>query len=591
MCGIHLIWGKGANEEAIQKLVNSSQHRGPDQQAVYSPWPGLWVGVNRLKILDLTNSANQPFSTSDGNHLLVFNGEVYNHQELRKLISLMGVEVQTQSDTEVLLYYLKYFGTKGLGKVNGMFSLIFLDLTRKSVLIARDRNGEKPLYYSHNPDNLIISSEVRGIASLRETATDWDQSEHFFYFRAPAPGKTFYRGIREWKAGRYSTVYQPSTFRWDLIPDPKKSDLTPDLSLFEKTLTEAVSRQFHADVPVGMLLSGGSDSALLYANWYKKTGIPLPAFTIQVEKKYHSSYPDGNASKKLSRQIPMDLHLVPVDQHIFLENWEDYLHSIDLPIGDSSGFLTWLIGKNAKTHVKVLISGAGADELWGGYQRHAAFQSYLQKHEFWIKWAPLLKNLPLGRKRNKFLSGIHPMPNQTFLNFSALQNPPLELMEEYERVFNSSLPEYKRMLDFDRQVYLVQDVLKLVDNSLMAHGIEGRSPYLDSEFLGLWQNVKNPEFICGKPWIKQLLREDQLGWVADRKKMGFGLPLKEWLSEKGEFSSRVFRTLKSFATSHGENFSLPARQILNHPEKFNQSDFLTLYNLFLLAEWAKLHRL
>ncbi len=139
------------------------------------------------------------------------------------------------------------------------------------------------------------------------------------------------------------------------------------------------------------------------------------------------------------------------------------------------------------------------------------------------------------------MSGIRPDPNHTFLNFSALQNPPSELTGDYERIFNSKLSEYKRMLDFDRQVYLVQDVLKIHDNALMAHGIEGRAPYLDTTLLALWQKVEEPKLFTGKPWIKNLLRENQLSWVADRKKFGFGLPLKEWLREKGEFSKKDFR--------------------------------------------------
>jgi asparagine synthase (glutamine-hydrolysing) len=260
-------------------------------------------------------------------------------------------------------------------------------------------------------------------------------------------------------------------------------------------------------------------------------------------------------------------------------------------VGDSAGFLTWMIGKKAKNQVKVLISGAGAEELWGGYQRHVAFSKYWEQHKFWSNWAGFFEKLPLGREWKKFMSGIHPNPDQTFLNFSALQNPPADLVGDYERIFNANLPEYKRMLDFDRQVYLVQDVLKVHDNALMAHGIEGRSPYLDSSILGIWQKVEDPALLCGKPWIKNLLQKNDLAWVADRRKFGFGLPLKEWLSAKGEYSTRVFSSLKGFDRSHGEKFPSAIRQILQRPEDGVKSQFLTLYNLFLLSEWVKLHRL
>ncbi|MBA4300764.1 MAG: asparagine synthase (glutamine-hydrolyzing) [Cyclobacterium sp.] len=588
MCGIHLIWGKKASKKSIQALVDATHHRGPDQSAIYSPWNGLWIGVNRLKILHHGPDADQPFWAPDGNSLLILNGEIYNFQELRRLLTKMGIEFITQSDTEVLLHYLKIFGQKGLQKLNGMFSFIYIDLISKSVLVARDRNGEKPLYYAQSPDNLVISSELRGITAFQAHVPDWDQVDHYFYFRAPAPGKTFHRGISAWKPGRYSTLFRHDTFRWDTLPVPQGDNEPPSQTSFAKLLEKTVLNQFHADVPVGLLLSGGADSSLLYSLWYRKTGTSLPAFTIQVEKKYRSKYADGDQAIRFSKQIPTDHHLIDIDQNAFLENWEEYIRSVDLPIGDSAGFLTWMIGKKAKSEVKVLISGAGSDELWGGYQRHAAFDKYLQLQRFWCKWADYLKKLPFGKNWKKFTSGIQLDPNTTFLNFSALQNPPTEMIGDYERIFNPKLPVYKRMLDFDRQVYLVQDVLKVHDNALMAHGIEGRSPYLDSSLLGLWQRVEDPALLLGKPWIKNLLRENELGWVADRKKFGFGLPLQEWLSESGELSKRVFATLKEFDKTQGENFSNPVRQILRNPESGVKTQFLTLYNLFLLAEWSKL---
>lgn len=588
MCGIHLIWGKKASKKSIQALVDATHHRGPDQSAIYSPWNGLWIGVNRLKILHHGPDADQPFWAPDGNSLLILNGEIYNFQELRRLLTKMGIEFITQSDTEVLLHYLKIFGQKGLEKLNGMFSIIYIDLISKSVLVARDRNGEKPLYYAQSPDNLVISSELRGITAFQAHVPDWDQVDHFFYFRAPAPGKTFHRGISAWKPGRYSTLFRHDTFRWDTLPVPQGDNEPPTQTSFAKLLEKTVLNQFHADVPVGLLLSGGADSSLLYSLWYRKTGTSLPAYTIQVEKKYRSKYADGDQAIRFSKQIPTDHHLIDIDQKAFLENWEEYIRSVDLPIGDSAGFLTWMIGKKAQSEVKVLISGAGSDELWGGYQRHAAFDKYLQLQRFWCKWADYLKKLPFGKNWKKFTSGIQLDPNTTFLNFSALQNPPTEMIGDYERIFNPKLPVYKRMLDFDRQVYLVQDVLKVHDNALMAHGIEGRSPYLDSSLLGLWQRVEDPALLLGKPWIKNLLRENALGWVADRKKFGFGLPLQEWLSESGELSKRVFATLKEFDKTQGENFSNPVRHILRNPESGVKTQFLTLYNLFLLAEWSKL---
>lgn len=591
MCGIHLIWGQGANEESIRKLVAQSRHRGPDQEAVYSPWPGLWIGVNRLKILHPGPDADQPFWSQDGQSLLIWNGEIYNYQALRSLLTKMGGNFNTQSDTEVLLHWIKIFGTQGLEKLQGMFALIYVNLSDKSVLVARDRSGEKPLYYSQNQHSFLLSSETLGMTELLKPKTDWDQLEHYFILRTPLQGKTFFKKIKEWKPARYSTIYQHSSFRWDNIPSAKSKEENIGQKEFKGLLTEAISKQFHADVPVGMMLSGGADSSLLYALWHQETGRTLPAYTIQVEKKYRSKYGDGNAASRFVKKFPADHRLVNIDQKVFWENWEPYLNSVDQPIGDSAGFLSWMIAKEAKADVKVLISGAGADELWGGYQRHEAYFRYLEKKDFLVKWSSLLEKLPFGREWKKFMSGIDSHPNKTFLNFSGLQNPGEELAEDYERVFNPHLPDYKRGLSFDRQVYLVQDVLKIHDNALMAHGVEGRAPYLDVPMLNYWEKIDDPALLRGKVWIKGCLEELDLGWISARKKFGFGLPLAEWLGEKGEFSKRVFSSIQAFEQTHGSHFPESMRPLAKNPQAGVKTHFLTIYNLFLLAEWAKLREL
>ncbi|PZX49312.1 asparagine synthase (glutamine-hydrolysing) [Algoriphagus ratkowskyi] len=591
MCGIHLIWGKGANEEAINSMLQQSQHRGPDQQASFSPWPGLWIGVNRLKILHTGSEADQPFWSPDGSSLLIWNGELYNYQEIRNLLIQMGIIFITQSDTEVVMQVLRVFGIKGLEKLQGMFALIYVDLTEKSLLVSRDSNGEKPLYYAQNPDTLLVSSECKSIQSLKSADLDNRQLEPYFYLRAPFLGNTFLQGIHEWKPGLYSKILNHSAFRWDHIPDGAKLSCEPTFDSFKETLTDSVLNQFHADVPVGVQLSGGADSSLLYALWYKETGIPLPSFTIQVQEKYRNKYLDGDAASRFSKQVPSSHHLIKIDQATFWENWEDYLKSMDQPIGDSAGFLNWMIGKEAKKSIKVLISGAGADELWGGYQRHKAFDFYQNHKGLLLKFQSILAKIPLKRGYQKFISSIDSDPRRTFLNFSGLDILPNDLALDYDRVFNKNLPNYIQMLDFDRQVYLVQDVLKIQDNALMAHSIEGRSPYLDASMLDVWRNVEDEQLLKGKPWIKQFLTELDLHWVSERKKMGFGLPLQEWFAENGEFAKRVFSSIKAFEKTHGEHFPTKMRVLAAKPEHGVKHHFLTLYNLFLLAEWVKLHRL
>jgi len=333
------------------------------------------------------------------------------------------------------------------------------------------------------------------------------------------------------------------------------------------------------------------DSSLLYSTWYNNTGTPLPAYTIQVEKKFRKKYGDGDAAIELLKKVPAYHHIIEMDQKSFWENWDDYLKSIDYPIGDSAGFLTWMIGKEAKNDVKVLISGAGADELWGGYNRHQAYDFYLKKQKLLLMLKPYLQKVPLNRHIKKFFNSIESNQEKTFLNFSALQPISDDLASDYERIFNSKLKPYKGALDFDRQVYLAQDVLKIHDQALMAHSIEGRAPYLSGSMLSFWHEIQDESVLKRKVWIKELLIESGLVQVTQREKFGFGLPLQEWLSEKGGFSSRVFNRVKAFEKSHGDIFPAEMRILAKTPESGAKHQFLALYNIFLLAEWVELKNL
>ncbi|MDN3204138.1 asparagine synthase (glutamine-hydrolyzing) [Algoriphagus sediminis] len=586
MCGIHLIWGQGAKEENLRILLESSFHRGPDHQDLCSPWPGLWIGVNRLRISDPTPKADQPFWTKDGHSLIIWNGEIYNHRELRSLLETMGKDFESNSDTEVLITWLRSFGVKGLSKLKGMFSLILVDVMTKSILVARDPSGEKPLYYQHSQDSLCISSSVSGINKIWPSDLDMASVENYAFLRSARRGHTFYKRIQEWKPNRFSQISNPGTFRFDPLPHEEESDTNS----FEKILDRVVERQFDSDVPKGVLLSGGADSSLLYSHWYQKTGKALPAFTFAAEKKYQKKYDDIHWVRNLTDLFPAELHEVSIDQHSFAKHFEDYVANLDEPVGDSAGFLLWMLGKEAKNQgIKVLISGAGADELWGGYRRHDAFEKYLKNKRLYLFLKSTLSWMPLTRSYSKFFDSIHESEERTFLNFSALRPVPSYIFQDYYRIFDQGLDPYRKALDFDRRVYLVEDVLKVQDQALMAHGIEGRSPYLDSDFLSLWKQSPNRD-LKAKRGIKELLLKYDLGQIANRKKLGFGLPLEEWFQEGESFAKKAFQSIKELENRLGETLPSPISEISQRPGYFVKSDFLMLYNLFLFSEWVNLRK-
>ncbi|MHA7130723.1 asparagine synthase (glutamine-hydrolyzing) [Algoriphagus namhaensis] len=590
MCGIHLIWGKLANEQNLQLLLDESAERGPDQQMVFSPWPGLWVGVNRLRISDTSSAADQPFWTEDEHAFLIYNGELYNAPELKSLLQTMGQTFKTNSDTEVLLAWLRTFGDKGMSKLKGMYAFLLVNVVTKSILVARDPNGEKPLYFKQGSGSLCISSSAKGLARVVGANLDWESLENYAYLRAPRQGHTFFHQVKAWKPNRYSHISNPTTFRFDYLPkdlDENKASF----ERFEEVLKAAVERQFQADVPLGMLLSGGADSSLLYAKWYALTGRPLPAYTFEVEKSYRASYPDTSYVDQLRKKFPFEQHQVPVTQEIFLEHWESYLSSLDQPVGDSAGFILWMLArKAAKQGTKVLISGAGADELWGGYRRHEAFAKYLRYKVWWLRLKPLMLRLPLPRVYSKFFQSILSDEQHTFLNFSALKPVSNELYQDIEREFKPTFSPVKRMLNFDRKIYLVEDLLKIQDQSLMAHAVEGRSPYLDADFIALWKNVNEEELLLGKPWVHQSLSRLGLDEITGRDKLGLGLPLAEWFAEQGPFARRAFASIRDLAVNFPKDLPPDILAIAKNPERHVRHEFLLLYNLFLLSDWANLQR-
>ncbi|WP_143959316.1 asparagine synthase (glutamine-hydrolyzing) [Litoribacter populi] len=595
MCGINLLVNPGIEGHLkIQAMMEATLHRGPDHSDWIDVDNQIFVAGNRLKILDLGELANQPVLTADGNGILVWNGALYNYQDLRNELLDQGVSFTTQSDSEVLIHWLKIFGAKGVMKLEGMFSFIFVNKSEKSVLIARDSTGKKPLYFYHQGNQWAFSSESRGIVAsgLLKSQLDSAQLVPYFYSRHSFPQSSFYREIKQLLPGSLLEINFEGEIvkELDLKQDVEIAKELPTLDQFEDLLLDAVLKHFHAEVPVGVILSGGADSSLLLKTWHNETGTPLHTFTAVFDKKYQKNYPDAGFAKEVATKMHCAHHEVLITPEVFLENWEDYIGSLDQPIGDSAGFLTWMIGKEAKRHVKVLVSGAGADELFSGYNRHQAYRKYLTQPGLYKGLASIVSNLGIGtRYLKKFAQAISSDPQLTYLNFSSLQNIPKEYQSLFLAYYPKNDEDYKAALEWDRTFYLINDVLKVHDNATMAHGIEGRAPYLDKSIVDLSRSLSGEMHLGLEPklWIKQLLGKYGLQKVAERKKLGFGLPLKEWFSEEDQFRETVFRVLKEFHNSHQGLLPEEMRKMAKSPDRYIKSGFLQLYNIYILACWVK----
>ncbi|ERM82151.1 hypothetical protein P872_08250 [Rhodonellum psychrophilum GCM71 = DSM 17998] len=591
MCGINLLINPSLNGEAsIQKMMQATAHRGPDASGFERLAENVFLAGNRLKILDLTDASNQPFWSQDKNAVLVWNGALYNYQDLKNELVELGYTFRTQSDSEVLLYWLMAFGTKKIASLKGMFAFVYANIQTHELLVARDPSGQKPLYSYHSGSFWAFSSESKGILAALDKTSSIDENQFLPYFHArhSFPDKTFYRGIHQVLPG-HGMVWNwktstSSPFQWD-YPIEKQTDFHQ--AKFETLLKNAVRTHFHTDRPVGMVLSGGTDSSLLYALWHEQSGIALPTYTATFDQALQHKYEDPIFANKLVQKYPADHHEVKIDVATVMENWPAYIESLDQPIGDSAGFLTWMIANKAKEKVNILISGAGADELFGGYNRHKAFKNYLKNPKAFLWLKKFYQWIPMPLALEKMLKSIAETPEQTFVNFSTLFPLPKDSLSLFKPWYPQFNAPFKNALEFDRTFYLVNDVIKVHDNSCMAHGIEGRSPYLDHDLVVFSKSM--PENLHleleGKAWIKGALEDRGLGFIANRKKLGFGLPLQEWFQKEPDFREWVFGPIREMVVTWGEILPPEMLKLARCPEKAKTAHFLLIWNLFLLASW------
>lgn len=594
MCGINLLIGLDNLSERIQQMMLSTAHRGPDHSAYDVHDNRVAFAANRLKILDLSDSSNQPFWSENSMQALIWNGALYNYQDLRNRLLEAGFVFKTNSDTEVLLYWLTYKGLDGLGDCKGMFALAFLDLHAERVIILRDISGEKPLYYWKGKDQWIFSSEQRGVlASLPDPAKiDSRQIDSYFSLRHTLPNQGLFERVMQVLPGQGFVIDFDGKLTQSIALPSLPFQGKRNQNTFEELLKDAVLHNFHTQRSVGMVMSGGVDSSLVYTLWYEETMQPMPTFTATFEPQYQGKYRDPVYVDKLQKAYPSLHEPVLITLRMVQESWDQYIEQLDIPVGDSASLLTWMIAKQAKDNVQVLLSGAGADELFGGYNRHSAYAKYLNHPKFyqsfrWIQRLPLIDGL---RSAHKFLSSLDQDLSLTFIRMAALQSPSIELEQALMAYYPEGLSPYKAALEWDRSVYLVNDILKIHDNACMAHGIEGRAPFLSQELISLSQAMTEDEHLAlqGKMWLKESLTKRGLGIIANRKKLGFGLPLEEWLQEKS-FRTWVFTEIKRLGPLGEVFFSEDMRRFVKEPERAGGQQFLLIWNIFLLLSWLEKH--
>ncbi len=573
MCGITGFFSHSKNMDqaqllsTVKRMTETLISRGPDSFGTWTdPKIGLALGHRRLAIIDLSQEGHQPMHSACGRYVMSFNGEIYNHKTLRDELVKLGHHFRGYSDTEVLLAVIVQWGFEAaLKKLNGMFAMAVLDREEAALLLARDRFGEKPLYYGWCGSHFLFGSELKALFPHPDFQKRINRDALTLYMRhnyIPSP-YSIYEGIYKLVPGSFlkiplsgqNALPSPKPY-WSFktivsrgLENPSKQSEEEVIETLKMRLTEAVKLRMEADVPMGAFLSGGIDSSLIVALMQSMNDRPVKTFTIGFDER---KYNEACEAKKVAQHLGTD----HTELYVSAENALDIIPRLpqiyDEPFSDSSQIPTYLVSELARRHVTVSLSGDGGDELFGGYSRYFIAEDICRKIRMFSKKGrslavkglntisrlPLLSNVKLER-----MSDILAVEGEErmYCEMISHHNHPSELVlesREPETIFSDEkqwikAPHFiQKMMYVDTLSYLPDDILVKIDRASMALGLESRIPFLDHHLVDYaWQiplsfNVDGNK---GKKLLRKILGQYIPEALVERPKMGFGVPLDEWL--------------------------------------------------------------
>lgn len=567
MCGLVAavnLDGRPVSTTNLASAADVQRHRGPDDQGFLlaslkdgaaTPFDAhslpaghtmeIGLGFNRLSIIDLSAAGHQPMGSDDGSCFIVFNGEIYNFEDLHRELEGQGDTFHSRTDTEVILRYYERHGIeRTLDVLNGMFAFVIVDLRKRVVHVARDRFGVKPLYVGRTGNTLVFASEIKSILAFPEFAPDLerDNLDEYLLFRYVADTRTLFRGIEQLRPGSALTIGSngavTSRSFWTY---PAQGGATQNGEELEEWLTESVRRQLIADVPVGCQLSGGIDSSLVNLLARGAAGNRLEAFSVVFSDPAYSEEPWVDAAAK---KADVNLHKYTFEPDYFAAKLERAAWHLETPINHPNSLGLYLLTEHAARSVKVLLSGEGADEIMGGYPRFF----YAQARQSFRPLLPLLAFSPRLRKR---LLGDDAGADDLawFVNASAFTTPAAAatLMPSFDvnkataerraLIAASAGDTLSRCLNYEAQTYLPELLIRQ-DKMTMAHSVENRVPFLDNELVRRVRGLHSRDLVSARPHrrgmierntkiaLKKVARRHFSQGFVYRTKAGFGVPLQ-----------------------------------------------------------------
>ncbi len=636
MCGIAGgVWSqgeKGLSREELHRMTDAISHRGPDDEGHWiaapktnqsvingTPSPGVALGFRRLSIIDLT-TGHQPLGNEDGTIQIVFNGEIYNYPQLRHRLEGSSHQFRTSSDTETIVHLYEDLGTECFSHLNGMFALAIWDGRNDRLVLARDRMGKKPLYYTVKNGSLYFSSELKCLMTLPEMSREIEPGaiDLFLTYQYIPHPHSIYKGIYKLPPGHFA-VYERDELRiekfWSVdwsheivIDQPTASEQLRTL------LADAVRIRLRSDVPLGAFLSGGIDSSLIVAIAQKQLDTPIQTFSIGFSE---ADFDETHFAKMVADHVGTKherFEVTPDAMHIL----DQLVNHYDEPFGDSSAIPTWYLSEMTRKHVTVALSGDGGDELFGGYERYRALKLSGQLQSWlpvsWLNQSWLMRRLPdsnarrsLLRRVRRFCEALGQPPIERYMNWIQIFGEASRL-DLYQESFIESLPD-RNPVSFladawrnagkrdlvscataaDLQTYMPCDLMTKVDIASMAHSLEARQPMLDYRLVEWAASLPSHLKLRGKrgkcllmDTYKDLLPQA----IWHRAKMGFGVPIAKWF--KTTLRDRTYDALLgSDAKCHAYFRREAIQSLVDEHMSGRGNQAYRLWNLLFLELWLR----
>ena len=605
-------FGADTSRTLVHRMCDVIRHRGPDDEGVWVA-DGVALGMRRLSIIDLS-TGHQPIHNEDQTVWIVFNGEIYNFRELRRELEAAGHRFYTSSDTEVIVHAYEQWGKGAITRLRGMFGLAIWDTRSRTLLVARDRIGIKPMYYATANQRLYFGSELKSLLEAPDLPRDLDAGalDHYLSFLYTPRDGSIFKSIRKlppghlmtWSDGRLEVEQY-----WQMSATETFAGSEQEaVEQLRAVLSDAVRSHMISDVPLGAFLSGGVDSSLVVGLMSELSSARVKTFSIGFDEP---AFDELEHARRVADHFGTEHHefVVQPDGVSILDK---LISHFDEPFADSSAIPTWYVSEMARRHVTVVLSGDGGDELFGGYDRYlphprvAAFDRYSPRALRRVA-ALAARRLPHGVRGKNFLRHVGRDDQGRYLDairfFGADEKPTL-LTAELQRAIDGPDPETRlarhferlaplpwpsQMMRFDAETYLPEDILTKVDRMSMAHSIESRVPLLDTDVIAFAATLPAAMKIKNgrrKHVLKEVAATLLPRGIIDRKKQGFGVPLGTWF--RGHLRELFADTLLS-PTALQRGYFQPAfvnRLVAEHLAG-TRDHTLRLWQLLVFERWNR----